>query len=116
METKSGYLERGLNTKNGIEKLKRETDIPVGDEVGSSVKSLVFSPNGEMLASGMENFASKIDCETLKLSNVAERKKIATFKRFGRPVSSLAFSPDVVEESVIDRSFSEGDQIGNILH
>jgi WD40 repeat protein len=56
-------------------------------ETMPSIFSVVFSPDGSLMALG--DYASNIH-----LWHVAERKKLFTFKGHTRPVWSLAFSPD----------------------
>ena len=64
---------------------RKETATLRGHSHG--VRSLAFSPDGDLLASGSSD-------STVKLWNVASRKEIATLRGHTSQINAVAFSPD----------------------
>ncbi len=88
--SKTVILLLGSEGHNGTIKLwsvAKRQEITTLKGHGKSVNSVVFSPDGSILASGGGN-------GTIKLWSVAKRQEITTLKGHGKSVNSVVFSPD----------------------
>ncbi len=88
--SKTVILLLGSEGHNGTIKLwsvTKRQEITTLKGHGKSVNSVVFSPDGSILASGGGN-------GTIKLWSVAKRQEITTLKGHSSTVNSVVFSPD----------------------
>ena len=102
--SKTVILLLGSEGHNGTIKLwsvAKRQEITTLKGHGKSVNSVVFSPDGSILASGSGVsktviFASGSGGEdgSIRLWSVAKRQEIATLKGHGKSVNSVVFSPD----------------------
>ncbi len=86
------YLNEGTSASPLVKKIEEITKLPLATLSGHSkqVRSVDFSPNGKMIASGSWD-------QTIKLWNIDTKKEIALLSGgsvFGELVDQVAFSPD----------------------
>jgi WD40 repeat protein len=85
--TKSSQIPQSSQTATSPVSWKNATCIKTLTGHSQSVRSVAFSPNSHILASGSDD-------KTIKLWDISTRREIATLKGHSGYVTSVVFSPD----------------------